>query len=145
MGLEARAGPARQRKPFSERLRRLEEQFRRFQEVTLTDLQGVVSNYNLSHSIDTRFPGLAPETQATALAVNQSLATVQDHLGHLKTWMRKTQCRSQKVDSRLLALGTALSERQTQCSRDRKEQAAQRDTLSQLALGVRALQDKWLT
>ncbi|KAI5932681.1 Pentraxin-4 [Manis javanica] len=117
-------------------------QFCRFQEVTLTDLQGVVSNYNLSHSINTRFLGLASETQAMALAVNQSLATVQDHLGHLKTWMCKTQHRSQKVDSRLLALGTALSERRAQCSRDRKEQAAQRDTLSQLALGVWALQDK---
>ncbi|CAK6444845.1 unnamed protein product [Pipistrellus nathusii] len=135
------AGPAGQRKPFFERLRRLEEQFRRFQEVTLIHLQAVARNYNLSYSIDARFQSLAQESQALALAVNQSQATVQGDLGHLKTWIRKTQRRSQKVDSRLLALGAALRERTQQLTRERKEQAAQREALSSLALDMRALQD----
>nr|XP_008530684.1 PREDICTED: pentraxin-4 [Equus przewalskii] len=135
------AGPARHRKPFFEKLRRLEEQFRRFQEVTLTHLQRIASNYNLSYNIDARFQSLAQESQAVALAVNQSQATVQGDLGHLKTWMRKTQRRSRKVDSRLLALGAALSEGSKQRSRERKEQEAQRAALSSLALDVQALRD----
>lgn len=61
-------------------------QFRSFQEVTLTHLQAIASNYNLSYNIDARFRSLAQESQAMALAVNQSQAAVQSDLGHLKTW-----------------------------------------------------------
>lgn len=109
--------------------------------MTLTHLQAIASNYNLSYNIDARFQSLAQESQALALAVNQSQATVQGDLGHLKTWIRKTQRRSRKVDSRLLALGVALRERSQQLTRERKEQAAQREALSSLALDMRALQD----
>ncbi|XP_057603438.1 pentraxin-4 isoform X3 [Hippopotamus amphibius kiboko] len=133
--------PVGQRKPFFERLRRLEEQFRRFQEVTLTHLQGIASNYNLSFDIEARFQSLARESHAVCLALNQSQATVQGDLDHLKTWVRKTQRRGRKVDHRLLALGAALSERSRQRAQERKEQETQRDTLSGLALDVRALQD----
>ncbi|CAD7683375.1 unnamed protein product [Nyctereutes procyonoides] len=139
--LSQEASPAGQRKPFFERLRRLEEQFRRFQEVTLTHLQGLASNYNLSYNIDTRFQSLAQDTQAVALAVNQSQAALQSDLSHLKTWMQKTRRRSRKVDSRLLALGAALSERDRQHTQEGKEREAQRDALSSLALDLRALQD----
>lgn len=109
--------------------------------MTLTHLQAIASNYNLSYNIDARFQSLAQESQALALAVNQSQATVQGDLGHLKTWIRKTQRRSRKVDSRLLALGVALRERSQQLTQERKEQAAQREALSSLALDMRALQD----
>uniref|UniRef100_A0A8D2DBK1 Pentraxin 4 n=1 Tax=Sciurus vulgaris TaxID=55149 RepID=A0A8D2DBK1_SCIVU len=90
------AGPAGQRKPFFERLRRLEEQFRRFQEVTLTHLQGIASNYNVSQDMDARFQSLAEESQAVALTVSRSQATIQGDLAHLKTWVRKTQRQSRK-------------------------------------------------
>nr|XP_019568615.1 PREDICTED: pentraxin-4 isoform X1 [Rhinolophus sinicus] len=139
--LSQEAGPAVQRKPFFQRLRRLEEQFRSFQEVTLTHLQAIASNYNLSYNIDARFRSLAQESQAMALAVNQSQAAMQSDLGHLKTWMRKSHRRSRKVDSRLLALGATLSERSQQRALQRKEQEAQREALSSLALDLRALQD----
>uniref|UniRef100_A0A8C9J7N7 Pentraxin 4 n=1 Tax=Panthera tigris altaica TaxID=74533 RepID=A0A8C9J7N7_PANTA len=107
--LSREAGPAAQRKPFFERLRRLEEQFRRLQEVTLTHLRGLASNYNLSYDIDTRFQSLALETQAVALAVNRSQAAVQGDLSRLKNWMQKSQRRSRKLDSRLLALDSVLT------------------------------------
>lgn len=116
-------------------------QFQRFQEVTLTHLQAIASNYNLSYNIDARFQSLAQESQSLALVVNQSQATVQGDLDHIKTWMRKIQRRSRKVDSRLLALGYTLRERSQQHSRERKEREAQREALSGLALDVRALQD----
>lgn len=116
-------------------------QFRSFREVTITYLQAIASNYNLSFNIDARFQSLAQESQAMALVVNQSQAAMQGDLSHLKTWMKKTQRRSRKVDSRLLALSAALSERSQQHIRERKEQEAQREALSSLTLDVRALQD----
>lgn len=116
-------------------------QFWRFQEATLTHLQAIASNYNLSYNIDARFQNLTQESKALALEVNQSQAAVQSDLGQLKTWLRKTQRRSRKVDSRLLALGYALRERSQQHIQERKEQGAQRQALSGLALDVRALQD----
>nr|XP_035939249.1 pentraxin-4 [Halichoerus grypus] len=135
------ASPAGQRKPFLERLRKLEGQFRRLQEVTLTHLRILARNYNLSYGIDAQFQSLARETQAVALAVNQSQAAMQGDLSHLKTWMQKTQRRSWKVESRLLALGAALSERGKQRTQEGKEPQVQRGALSGLAPDLRALQD----
>ncbi|KAM9208986.1 LOW QUALITY PROTEIN: pentraxin-4 [Dugong dugon] len=135
------AHPPGPRKPFFERLWRLEEQFQRFREVTLTHLQGIASNYNVSYNIDARFRSLAQENQAMALALNPSQAAVQGDLGHLKTWVRKTQQRGRKVDAKLLALDLALREGNQRHAQERKEQKAQGDAVSGLALDVRAMQD----
>uniref|UniRef100_A0A3B2W4D6 Pentraxin 4 n=1 Tax=Mus musculus TaxID=10090 RepID=A0A3B2W4D6_MOUSE len=94
------AHPARQRKPFFERLRRLEEQFQRFQQVTLTHLQNIANNYNVYHNMDVRFQSLVEQSQAVALAMNQSQAAIQGDVAHLKTWYRKSQRRSQKFATR---------------------------------------------
>ncbi|KAJ1067474.1 hypothetical protein K5549_010592 [Capra hircus] len=145
--------PVGQRKPFLARLRRLEEQteppglpvsspqFRRFQEVTLTHLQGIASHYNLSVDIEARFRSLARESQAVALALNQSQAAVQEELGHLRTWVRRTQRRGRKADHRLLALSATVSEGSTRRAR---EQETQRAAVSGLARDVRALRDALL-
>lgn len=109
--------------------------------MTLTHLRDLARNYNLSYNIDARFQSLARETQAVALAVNQSHAAVQGDLSHLKTRMQRTQRRSRRVESRLLALGAALSERDRQRTQDREEQEARRGALSSPAPAVRALQD----
>ncbi|XP_021522908.1 pentraxin-4 [Aotus nancymaae] len=123
------AAPAGPRKPFFERLRRLEEQFRRFQEVTLTHLQSIASNYNVSYNVDIRFRSLAEESQAVAQAVNRSQAAVQEELAQLRAWVRKAWRRGRKVDTRLRALDLALGERSQQQARERKEHKAQRDAL----------------
>lgn len=109
--------------------------------MTLTHLRVLARNYNLSYGIDAQFQSLARETQAVALAVNQSQAAMQGDLSHLKTWMQKTQRRSWKVESRLLALGAALSERGKQRTQEGKEPQVQRGALSGLAPDLRALQD----
>uniref|UniRef100_A0A2K6GHW0 Pentraxin 4 n=1 Tax=Propithecus coquereli TaxID=379532 RepID=A0A2K6GHW0_PROCO len=128
------AGPAGPRKPFFERLRRLEEQFRRFQEATLTHLQGVASNHNVSWNVDVRFRSLAEESQAVALALNRSQAAVQGDLAHLRAWMRKIERRSRKADSRLQALDLALSKKSELRARERKGQKdALRDVLARLS------------
>ncbi|KAI4052763.1 pentraxin 4 [Homo sapiens] len=123
------AAPVGPRKPFFERLRRLEEQFRRFQEVTWTHLQNIASNYNVSYNVDVRFRSLAEESQAVAQAVNRSQASVQGELAQLKAWVRKLQRRGRKVDTRLRALDLTLGERSQQRARERKAHKAQRDAL----------------
>ncbi|KAL4676367.1 hypothetical protein H8959_010512 [Pygathrix nigripes] len=103
--------------------------FRRFQEVTLTRLQSIASNYNVSYNVDVRFRSLAEESQAVAQAVNRSQASLQGELVQLKAWVRKLQRRSQKVDMRLRALDLALGERSQQQARERKAHEAQGDAL----------------
>ncbi|XP_062956182.1 pentraxin-4 isoform X1 [Cynocephalus volans] len=116
-------------------------QFQSFQEVALTHLQGIASNYNLSYNMDVWFRSLEEDSRAMALAITQSQATVQRDLAHLKTWMRKIQHRSRKVDMMLQALDLALSEEGTRQAWERKEQKAERDAISGLVLAMRALQD----
>nr|Q6RUU0.2 RecName: Full=Pentraxin-4; Flags: Precursor [Mus musculus] len=135
------AHPARQRKPFFERLRRLEEQFQRFQQVTLTHLQNIANNYNVYHNMDVRFQSLVEQSQAVALAMNQSQAAIQGDVAHLKTWYRKSQRRSRKVDARLQALDLSLSTKSRQWVEKEGEQKAQREAIASLALSVQALQD----
>uniref|UniRef100_A0A8C9AM88 Pentraxin 4 n=1 Tax=Prolemur simus TaxID=1328070 RepID=A0A8C9AM88_PROSS len=131
------AGPTGPRKPFFERLRRLEEQFRRFQEVTLTHLRDIASNYNVSYNVDVRFRSLAEESQAVAVAVNQSQAAMQGDLAQLRAWVRKIERRSRKADSRLQALDLALSGKSELRAPERKVQKdvgdALRDTLAGLS------------
>ncbi|CAO2642252.1 Ptx4 [Lemmus lemmus] len=135
------ADPVRQRKPFFERLRRLEEQFQRFQQVTLTHLQDIANNYNVYYNVDARFQSLVEESQAIALAVNQSQAAIQEDVAHLKSWFRKNQRRSKKVDAQLQALNLSLSTNSRQWVEEEREQKAQREATANLALGFRALQD----
>ncbi|KFO34739.1 Pentraxin-4 [Fukomys damarensis] len=132
------AHPIGQRKPFFERLRRLEEQFRRFQEVTLTHLQRIANNYNVSYNVDARFQRLTEESRAVALAVNRSQAAMQVDLAHLKTQMRKTKRRGRKVNARLRALDLTLSRQQAW---EEERQKAPQDAVSRLALDVPTLQN----
>lgn len=97
--------------------------------MTLTHLQSVASNYNVSYNVDVRFRSLAEESQAVAQAVNRSQAAVQGELAQLKAWVRKLQHRSRKVDKRLRALGLTLGERSQQQARERKAHEAQGDAL----------------
>ncbi|XP_003790946.1 pentraxin-4 [Otolemur garnettii] len=136
--LSQEANPAGPRKPLFERLRRLEEQFRRFQEVTLTHLQGIANNYNVSYNIDIRFQSLAEESQAMALVINQTKAAVQRELAHLKAWVRKIQRRSRKTEARLQALDLALSEKSQLWAQER---IVQKDVTSGATLDRQALQD----
>ncbi|XP_076998377.1 pentraxin-4 [Tamandua tetradactyla] len=103
------AGTTGQRKPFLERLRGLEEQFRRFREVTATYLQGIARNYNVSYNVDARFQSLEQESRAMALAATHSRATVQADLGRLRAGLRRTRRRGRTVDAELRGQATALS------------------------------------
>ena len=99
-------------------------QFQRFQQVTLTHLQNIANNYNVYHNMDVRFQSLVEQSQAVALAMNQSQAAIQGDVAHLKTWYRKSQRRSQKVDARLQALDLSLSTKSRQWVEKEGEQKA---------------------
>lgn len=116
-------------------------QFQRFQQVTLTHLQNIANNYNVYHNMDVRFQSLVEQSQAVALAMNQSQAAIQGDVAHLKTWYRKSQRRSRKVDARLQALDLSLSTKSRQWVEKEGEQKAQREAIASLALSVQALQD----
>uniref|UniRef100_A0A670KEX3 Pentraxin-4-like n=1 Tax=Podarcis muralis TaxID=64176 RepID=A0A670KEX3_PODMU len=104
-------GTAERRKLFFERFRRLEEQFRRFQEVTLTRLQEIAGNYNVSYNIDAKFEQLLSKHQGLESAANESHAATQEELSHLKALVKKLQNKGKKQDSKLGALEEALRER----------------------------------
>ncbi|XP_020862214.1 pentraxin-4 [Phascolarctos cinereus] len=135
--LQQEADEARQRKPFFERLRRLEEQFRRFQEVTLIRLQGIAENYNVSYNINTRFQNLTDEYHAIAMSVNESQAAVQMDLNLLKAWMKKIQRRSRKVDSKLLAFERSLNGESKQSSQEKMKQKEQSTLLANLTGSIK--------
>lgn len=116
-------------------------QFQRLQQVTLTHLQDIANNYNVYYNVDARFQSLVEESQAIALAVNQSQAAIQEDVAHLKTWFRKNQRRSKKVDAQLQALNLSLSTNSRQWVEEEREQKAQREATANLALDLRALQD----
>ncbi|XP_027765830.1 pentraxin-4-like [Empidonax traillii] len=92
----ARPGPG----PLILRLRRLEEQFLRLQEVTLSHLQSIASNYNISYNIDGRFQELAEQAQA-AVAARAALGA---ELARLATTGRRLHRRLKRLEGTVSAL-----------------------------------------
>ncbi|XP_039632077.1 pentraxin-4 [Polypterus senegalus] len=113
---------AEHRKPFFERLRRLEEQFRRFQQMTLTRLQGIADNYNVSYNIDAHFQLLTEQYQNISDSINGFKATAENDLSSLKFWTRKLQKKSKKLDLKVNALEKAVNDINRQQTKDKKEQ-----------------------
>ncbi|XP_035253354.1 pentraxin-4-like [Anguilla anguilla] len=104
------APPLALRKPFFERLRRLDEQFRRFQEMTLTQLQGIAENYNISYNIDARFQQLAEQQQNLSDSLAAFQASAASDLGSLKLWTKKLQKKTERLDLKVSELEQTLEE-----------------------------------
>ncbi|XP_066545941.1 pentraxin-4 [Amia ocellicauda] len=120
-----------QRKPFFERLRRLDEQFRRFQEVTLMRLQGIAENYNISYNIDARFQVLTDQFQNISTVLNEFHTTASNDLNSLKFWTKKLQKKSKKLDLKVTALEETLNVKDKQALRENKEQRSLLANLTQ--------------
>ncbi|XP_043945056.1 pentraxin-4 [Protopterus annectens] len=123
-----------QRKPFFERLRRLEEQFRRFQEMTLTRLQGIAENYNISYNIDERFQNLQDQYQNVTSEMLGIQTAINTELDSHKTWMKKLQKKINKLDVKVASLEEIVNERTKQSMKDNKEQSV---LLSNLTAEIR--------
>ncbi|XP_074014872.1 pentraxin-4 [Numenius arquata] len=86
--------------PLLLRLRRLEEQFRRLQEVTLSHLQSIAGNYNISYNIDERFRALAEQVEVATTA----RAALGAELARLATTGRRLHRRLKRLEGTVGAL-----------------------------------------
>ncbi|KAJ1097586.1 hypothetical protein NDU88_002704 [Pleurodeles waltl] len=149
---DAGSGP-KQGKPFFERFRRLEEQVRRFQEVTLNRLQGIAENYNISYNIDAQFQHLTEQYRTLTSNLDSTRTSLQGDMGSLKVWMKKLQRKNKKLELKVSSLEKVMGERTKQSSRERKEQTViltnltqelgiHRQDVASLARGQRELKDQ---
>ncbi|XP_074696570.1 pentraxin-4 [Strix aluco] len=99
-GLSQAQGPRARPGLLLLRLRRLEEQFHRFQEVTLSHLQSIAGNYNISYNIDGRFQVLAEQAEAAA-AAQAALGT---ELARLATASQRLHRRLKRLEGTVGAL-----------------------------------------
>ncbi|KAM8798349.1 pentraxin-4 [Eudromia elegans] len=91
--------------PLLQRLGGLEEQFRRFREVTLTQLQAIAGNYNISYNIDARFRALAAQDEVTAAALRDTQATLRAELARAAAAARRLRRRVRRLEGRVAAWG----------------------------------------
>ncbi|KAM9372692.1 pentraxin-4 [Phaethornis superciliosus] len=102
--LAAALGGALTRRPGTPllRLRRLEEQVLRLQEVTVNHLQSIARNYNISYNIDGRFQALAEQAEAASTA----RAALGAQLARLATAGRRLHRRLKRLEGTVGALST---------------------------------------
>ncbi|XP_063270307.1 pentraxin-4 isoform X2 [Prinia subflava] len=100
-GLSRAPGPLARPGPLLLRLRRLEEQFLRLQEVTLNHLQSIASNYNVSYNIDERFQALAEQAEAAGAA----RAALGAELARVASAGRRLRRRLKRLEGTVGALG----------------------------------------
>ncbi|KAM6423855.1 pentraxin-4 [Liasis olivaceus] len=124
-------GAGAPRKPLFERLRRLDAQFRQFQQVTLMRLQEMVENYNLSHNIDTKFDHLLQKHESLELVANESHASTHEELLRLQTRVKKLQKEGKKQELKIKALEESLQESGRDMA-EQQQQQQQRGLLSNL-------------
>uniref|UniRef100_A0A8D0AXY3 Pentraxin 4 n=1 Tax=Salvator merianae TaxID=96440 RepID=A0A8D0AXY3_SALMN len=123
-GTLLQSGITEQRKPFFERFRRLEEQFRRFQEVTLLRLQEIAEHYNVSYNINARFEHLQSKCDSLVSTVNVTHAAMQEELRLVKNWMKKLQNKSKKQGSKITALERSLHDRDHKDTEAKEQQSS---------------------
>eukprot|EP00062_Callorhinchus_milii_P009155 gi/632952617/ref/XP_007891948.1/ PREDICTED: pentraxin-4 [Callorhinchus milii] len=140
-----------QRKPFFERFRRLEEQFRRFQELSLTQLQGIAEKFNISSNIEARFRTLMDQYDNLSAVIDRFHTSEEDDLKGLKMWMKKLQKKSKNIDLKMSTLEKIFNERRKQVAKHKKvedlvianlttEAKVQRSEISSLVGGRNKLQ-----
>ncbi|KAL4659086.1 pentraxin-4 [Arapaima gigas] len=113
---------AEQRKPFFQKLRILDEQFRRFQEVTLSRLNAIAANYNISYNINSRFQELMDHYQNISSMLNDFQAVTGNDLNSLKFWTKKLQKKTKKLDLKVEALEKSVNETRRMIHKENQEQ-----------------------
>ncbi|XP_073491289.1 pentraxin-4-like [Aquarana catesbeiana] len=96
--------------------------FRRFQDMTLTHLQGIAENYNISYNIDARFHHISDQQRSLTEAFNASSDMTQQELNGVKFWLKKVQKKTKKLDLKISALEGAMAERNKQIIKENKAQ-----------------------
>ncbi|XP_029109973.1 pentraxin-4 [Scleropages formosus] len=123
-----------QRKPFFQKLRSLEEQFRRFQEVTLSRLNAIAANYNISYNIDMRFQELTDHYHNISSVLNDFQAITGNDLNSLKFWTKRLQKKTKKLELKVESLEKSVNDNGKVI---RKEGQERRGILSNLTQEIR--------
>ncbi|KAK2916237.1 hypothetical protein Q8A67_000611 [Cirrhinus molitorella] len=105
-----RGAPAETYKPLNQRLRTLNQQFKRFQQMTFSHLQSIAENYNISNSIDSRFQVLSRQFERISRELRAFKETTEHSLNSLKSWTKSLQKKTKRLDSSLANMTRALRE-----------------------------------
>uniref|UniRef100_A0A673KE81 Pentraxin-4-like n=1 Tax=Sinocyclocheilus rhinocerous TaxID=307959 RepID=A0A673KE81_9TELE len=105
-----RGAAAETYKSLHQRLRRLNQQFKRFQQMTFTHLQSIAEKYNISHNIDSRFQVLSRQFERISRELCALKETTEHSLNSLKSWTKSLQKKTKKLDSSLANMTRALRE-----------------------------------
>ncbi|XP_078274489.1 pentraxin-4-like [Rhinoraja longicauda] len=124
------ADGTKQRKPFFERFRRLEEQFRRFQELSLARLQIISENFNASSTVDLRLEMLAQQYINITATVHDYQATTSHDIASLRSWVKKLLKENKKIDLKMSTLEKVASERSKRAWREKQQQSEVAASLS---------------
>ncbi|XP_076839689.1 pentraxin-4 [Brachyhypopomus gauderio] len=119
-----RTPPARGEAPkrLYETLKRLDEQFKTFQEMTLAHLQSIAKNLSVSHGIDRHFQELTQRFERLSREMGSFNKDVNQNLSALKSWSRKLQKKTKRLELRLAVTERALKERGRLAQRQLQEQ-----------------------
>ncbi|KAG5854457.1 hypothetical protein ANANG_G00038060 [Anguilla anguilla] len=109
-------------KNFIDRLKRLDEKFRRFKEETLHRLQGIADNYNLPYNSDSHVQLLTDQYQNISILLTDFQDRTAHDLNTLKYWTKKLQRKTQKLDQKVTALEIALHEQRKLSVKESKKQ-----------------------
>ncbi|XP_026858519.2 pentraxin-4 isoform X1 [Electrophorus electricus] len=112
------------RKRLYQMLRRLDKQFRRFQEMTLAHLQSIAINYNVSHGMDSCFKELTQQFESLSREMGSFNKDINQNLSSLKSWSRKLQRKTKRLELRLASTERALRENVRLAQRQLQEQRA---------------------
>ncbi|KAG9263859.1 pentraxin-4 [Astyanax mexicanus] len=110
LGQRSRPTSAETRKRLHQRLQRLDEQFRRFQEMTLTHLRSIAESSNLSTSIDTRFHMLTRQLESISRELSSFRTEAERDLQSLKSWSRKLRRKTKRLELRLTRTERVMKE-----------------------------------
>ncbi|XP_071247200.1 pentraxin-4 [Salvelinus alpinus] len=115
-------GAAELRKPIYQRLRRLDDQFRRFQEQTLSRLDLLSHMSNVSTSLEVRVQSLSDQHRNLTQELTQLRDTTTQELDGLKDRSSKLQKKNKRMEGRLASLERGLRERHRQGQGSRQTQ-----------------------
>uniref|UniRef100_A0A8C1U1V6 Pentraxin 4, long n=1 Tax=Cyprinus carpio TaxID=7962 RepID=A0A8C1U1V6_CYPCA len=105
-----RGAAAEKYKPLHQRLRRLNQQFKRFQQMAFTHLQSIAEKYNISNYIDSRFQVLSRQFERISRELCAFKETTEQSLNSLKSWTKSLQKKTKRLDLSLANLTRALRE-----------------------------------
>ncbi|XP_036387042.1 pentraxin-4-like [Megalops cyprinoides] len=110
------------KKNFLDRLKRLDEQFRRFQEDTVSRLQDIANKFNLPSNINDRFQVLTAQYQNISILLNDFQITAANDLSSLKSWTKKLQRKTRNLNLKLAILERTLNDQKRMTLKEAKKQ-----------------------